>query len=357
MRPDPHPVIVIGAGQSGLAAAHALRSVGLPPLVLEAGERPTGSWSRYYDSLHLFSPAGYSNLPGLPFGGDPDRYPGRDEVVQYLARFAEHLDVEIRTRTTVRSVEPDGDGFLVHTTAGDTLPTSAVVAASGSFSRPFVPELGQDGFSGQVLHSADYRNPSAHTGARVVVVGGGNSGVQIADELTAASDVTLATRAPVTFTRQRIGGRDLHHWLKRTGFDLAPPAVLRRLLRAPLVIDTGAYREAVSSGRLERRPMFTRLDGDAVVWSDGSREHVDTVILATGYRPALEYLHPLGALTGSGAPLHSGGTSTTRPGLVYTGLELQRTFSSNTLRGVGRDAGHVARALATHVRRRSTVVG
>jgi putative flavoprotein involved in K+ transport len=96
--------IVVGAGQSGLAAAYALRRAGLAPVVLEAGPEPVGSWPRYYDSLTLFSPARYSSLPGLPFLGDPDRYPHRDEVADYLRRYAAHLDADIRTGQRVHTV-------------------------------------------------------------------------------------------------------------------------------------------------------------------------------------------------------------------------------------------------------------
>ncbi|MFF0000545.1 NAD(P)-binding domain-containing protein [Streptomyces avermitilis] len=112
-------VAVIGGGQSGLAAAHALRGQGLQPVVLEASEQAAGSWPRYYDSLTLFSPARYSSLPGLPFGGDPDRYAHRDEIVAYLLRCADRLGAEIRTRTRVRDVRPeDGASALGLRAAG-----------------------------------------------------------------------------------------------------------------------------------------------------------------------------------------------------------------------------------------------
>ena len=128
------PIVVVGAGQSGLAAARAVRDAGLRPLVLEASGSPAGSWPAYYDSLALFSPARYSALPGLPFPGGPDRYPCRDEVAGYLGRYADWLAVEIRTGTTVETIRPNGRGFVVHTAGGESLAATGVVAASGSFS-------------------------------------------------------------------------------------------------------------------------------------------------------------------------------------------------------------------------------
>ncbi|PRX51481.1 putative flavoprotein involved in K+ transport [Prauserella shujinwangii] len=350
-------VIVIGGGQSGLAAARAAREHGLTPVVLEAGPEPAGSWPHYYDSLTLFSPAGYSGAPDAPFPGDPERYPTRDEVAAYLRAYAAGLDVEIRTGTRVTAVTADPDGgFLVRTTAGETLPTRGVVAASGSFGNPRLPRLpGQDGFTGRVTHAARYREPGPYAGQRVVVVGAGNSAVQIGYELAGLAQVTLATRRPIAFVPQRQDGRDLHYWLRRTGFDDLPPEWLARLGAGTLVLDTGDYRAAFADGRLDRRPLFTAFDGEHVVWPDGGREKVDTVLFATGYRPHLNYLEPLGALA-DGLPWHAGGISGTHPGLVYTGLEFQRSFSSNTLRGVHRDARYVVAALAAHVREAGRLV-
>ena len=353
-----HPVIVVGAGQSGLAAARAVRDAGLHPVVLEAGDRPAGSWPHYYDSLRAFSPARYSAMPGFPMDGDPDRYPTRDEVADYLDRYAQHLGVDLRTHTRVTAVEGDEHGFLVHTADGDALAAAGVVAASGSFGSPIIPNLpGQDAFAGELLHVATYRSPAPYAGKRVIVVGGGNSGVQIAYELAAVADLTLATLAPVHFLPQVIRGRDLHHWLDVTGFDRLPAAWLRHIVRKPLVLDTGHYREAIASGQVERRAMFTGFDGDVVIWADGEREHVDAVIFATGYRPSVDYLRPLGALDENGLPLHVDGISTTHPGLVYLGLEFQRSFSSNTIRGVSRDADYVVGPLAAHVLQAPAIIG
>ncbi|MBQ0894831.1 NAD(P)/FAD-dependent oxidoreductase [Micromonospora sp. U56] len=351
MTPSSEPVIIVGGGQSGLAAARAALSVGLRPVVLQAGVETVGSWPDYYDSLTLFSPARYSALPGKAFGGgDPDRYPTRDEVVAYLRRYAGSLDADIRTGVRVTAVHPRrGAGYLVRTDTGDEIPAAGVVAASGSFGNPYLPVLpGREDYAGEVRHVAHYRRPEPYAGKRVIVVGAGNSAVQVAHELASHASVTLATRAPIQFVPQRIRGRDLHYWLHVTGADRLPRAVLTRLVRHSAVLDTGVYRDAIASGLLARREMFTAFTPDGVVWADGSFEVVDAVILATGYRPNLDYLGPLGTLE-RGMPRQVAGVSTTHPGLVYLGLEFQRSFSSNTLRGVGRDAAHVVAALAERV--------
>ncbi|NYF57961.1 flavin-containing monooxygenase [Micromonospora purpureochromogenes] len=343
-------MIIVGGGQSGLAAARAALSVGLRPVVLQAGVETIGSWPDYYDSLTLFSPARYSALPGMAFGGDPDRYPTRDEVVAYLRRYAGSLDADIRTGVRVTAVHPRrGAGYMVRADTGDEIPAAGVVAASGSFGNPYLPVLpGREDFAGEVRHVAHYRRPEPYAGKRVIVVGAGNSAVQVAHELASHARVTLATRAPIQFVPQRIRGRDLHHWLHVTGADRLPRAVLARLVRHAAVLDTGVYREAIASGLLARREMFTAFAPDGVVWADGSFEVVDAVIFATGYRPSLDYLGPLGTLE-RGMPRQVAGVSTTHPGLVYLGLEFQRSFSSNTLRGIGRDAAHVVAALAEGV--------
>ncbi|MGI5349773.1 flavin-containing monooxygenase [Streptomyces sp. CA-250714] len=352
-------VAVIGGGQSGLVAAQALTAEGLRPLVLEASDRAAGSWPRYYDSLTLFSPARFSAIPGTPFPGEGDHYPHRDEVTDYLTGLAAGLGTEIRFGTRVESVTASGDGgFLVRTEQGDVLRAAGVVAASGSFGNPHRPKLpGQDSFSGELLHVADNREPKPYAGKHVVVVGGGNSAVQVGYELAQIAEVTLATRTPIRFLPQTRNGKDIHHWTTTSGFDQLPPAWLARAVPGTLVMDTGEYRRALEEGLLKRREMFTALDGEHIVWPDGERERADVVLLATGYRPDLPYLHSLGALDESGMPLHSDGLSLAHPGLVHLGLEFQRSFASNTLRGVTRDAEHVIPPLVAHVRKAPATVG
>ncbi|MEV0108194.1 NAD(P)/FAD-dependent oxidoreductase [Nocardia sp. NPDC050799] len=342
-----YDAVVIGGGQSGLAAAHHLTGQGLNTAVLEAAEEATGSWPRYYDSLTLFSPAHYSSLPARPFPGDPDRYPHRDEVVDYLRSYAAGLDADIHTDTPVETATSTGsNGFTVTTGSGAVFTTPRVVAATGSFGSPFLPAVpGQEEFGGRILHASRYRNPAEFAGRRVVVVGAGNSAVQIAAELAQHGEVVLASRAPVKFVPQRPLGRDVHFWFTITGFDAAPLG--RLVTEAPTqpVLDEGRYRAALAGGRPQRREMFTAFTPEGVVWPDGTRTGVDAVVFATGYRPHLPYLAGTGALTEAGIPRQRQGLSTTHPGLGFLGLEWQRTPSSNSLRGVGRDAAYLVRRL------------
>lgn len=352
------PVVVVGGGQSGLAAARALRQLRMPTVILEASDRPAGSWPRYYDSLRVFSPAEYSSMPGMPFPGAPDRYPARDEVADYLEHYAARLDAEIQTSTRVETIQQDGREFIVFTDDGRALRASGIVAASGSFSNPYRPSFpGEDAFTGELSHVADYRNPAPYVGQRVIVVGAGDSAAQVANELAPVATVTLATRHPMRFIPQRLGGHDIHYWLRETGFDTLPAEWLNEITGGSVVTDSVGFQHTLARGDVDRRPMFIALDGNQVVWSDSQHEPVDAIILATGYRPSLDYLRELGALDAAAAPLHVGGISSTHVGLVYLGLEYQRSYASNTLRGVSDDARAVIAPLVAWIRDAPTMVG
>lgn len=341
-------LLVVGGGQSGLAAARTARDQGWEPVVLEAGPEPVGSWPRYYDSLRLFSPRRFSGFPGYSLPGPPDEYPHRDEVVDYLRGYAAWLGVDIRTSIRVLNVttDGDGDGFTAELDDGSSVSGDAAVAATGSFTNPHIPALpGLTVFAGRVLHVAGYRTPDEFADQRVLVVGAGNSAVQVAYELAQVARVSLVVRDRVRFASQRIGGRDLHWWLTRTGFDRLPTRVLNRLVTGNPVLDTGTYRTALATEVLDEQQMFTEFTPEGVTWADGRQGCVDAVIFATGYRPHLPYLRTLGAVDPAGMPQHKGGVSTVLPGLGFLGLEFQRSFASNTLRGVHRDATHVVRAL------------
>lgn len=215
--------VVIGAGQAGLAAAKALVNKGIRPVIVEAGGEPGGAWQHYYDSLALFSPARYSGLVGTPFPGDPDRYPLRDEVVAYLRDYAKRLDVDIRTNCRVLGVRGETHGYGVLTGDGDMFISPMLIAATGTYGNPFIPRVsGADTFSGGQLHAARYRGAGAFAGQRVVVVGAGNSAVQIAAELAETAVVTLASRRYPRLVPQRPLGFDMHFWYSRTGLDIAP---------------------------------------------------------------------------------------------------------------------------------------
>ncbi len=297
-------------------------------------------------------------MPGMPFPGDPDRYPARDEVADYLESYAAALSVEIHTGTRVATVGKEDRDFVVVTADGRRLRAAGIVAASGSFSGPYRPTFpGQESFTAEFLHVAKYRNPSPYAGKRVIVVGAGDSAAQVANELAPLAKVTLAARHPLRFIPQRIGRKDVHYWLRETGFDSLPAEWLTRITGGSVITDSVGFQQTLADGLLDVRPMFAGLDGDHVVWNQDERERVDAIILATGYRPSLGYLRELGALDPGGAPLHAGGISTTHLGLVYLGLEFQRSFASNTLRGVSGDASAVIAPLVAWIRDARRTIG
>ncbi|MGW1530487.1 flavin-containing monooxygenase [Streptomyces sp. NPDC002159] len=344
-------VIVIGAGQSGIAAAAALSRVGLQPLVLEAAEQPGGSWPHYYDSLVLFTPARFNELPGFPFPGNPYHFPTRDETVHYLRACAASLDCEFRTGARATAVTWEDGVYVVRaeTSAGDVIELAApmIVAATGNFSHPHLPDLpALDRYTGRLLHSAEYQNPAPFAGQRVVVVGAGNSAVQIAADLSSHARVTVASRSRIHYAPFTPASGASFVW--------AGLAVAARLPVGPLIARSSnptlvfADPATLVTGNPDHRELFTTAQGTELEWPGGHTEHVDTVILATGYRPALAYLDPLDALTNSGSPLQRRGLSLTHPGLAFVGLRHQGTLFSDTLHGVGHDARYVSRRLTVH---------
>ena len=334
-------VAVVGAGQSGLAAGQALQHAGLEVLILEAAADVGGSWPSYYDSLTLFSPARFSALPGMRLPGRSNRYPTRDEITDYLRDYAVRFDLPVQIDSRVLDAAWDGQAFHLDLAGGDRLTARGLVAASGGFGRPHIPDLpGLGEFTGTLLHAAHYRRPDQFAGQRVVVVGAGNTAVQVAVELAQVATVTVASRHPIRFQSQRPLGLDVHYWARWSGLEALSPGRSEGA-RSIMVLDDGRYSAAFAAGRLDRRPMFDRLTRDGVVWADGTAEPVDAVILATGYRPDVDYLAGLGALNADGWPIHCRGRSLTVPRLGYLGLPGQTGPASATVRGSGHDARRI----------------
>lgn len=321
-------ILIIGGGQAGLATAQRLGLRGHRPVILDAATHPGASWRSRWDSLRLFTPARRSALPGLPFPGPQGRYPGKDEVADYLADYARYFDLDIRHDTAVRRLSRDGADFLAETDRG-THRADAVVIATGPFQTPYVPAVSAS-FSGFQLHSADYRNPAQIPAGDILVVGGGNSGVQIAAELAATHDVTLAGRARPVMP-QRILGADVFTWLKTFGVVRAPvTGRLGRRVKArdPLIgkgVDHLRRKGIRVVGRLTEPHAIAPT---AVVW-------------ATGYTQDYTWLDIPGALDAGGRPRQSFGVSAV-PGLFHIGLSFQHSRGSALLGWVGEDAAMVA---------------
>ncbi|GHF65513.1 putative flavoprotein involved in K+ transport [Deinococcus metalli] len=345
----PLDALVIGGGSAGLAAAFWLQRRNLRFTVLEANSSPSGAWPVYYSSLTLFTPARHSRLPGLPFPGPPDHYPSRDAMAAYLRAYAEQLALPVEQDADVTCVQSMNGGFHITSRDGRTWSARTVVAATGTFRRPHRPSLpGAEHSRVQTLHASDYRHPEPFAGQRIVVVGAGNSGAQIAAELGRVARVTLAFRHPLRLFPQRPLGHDLTDWLTWSGVERVPIGAFGRVPDAQPVIAVPGLRAALHRGNPDLRPMFTALTQGGVRWADGSVEPIDTVILATGYGWNGAYLPPP-ALGPDGEPRQCLGSSTAIPGLYFVGLPGQRTVASGTVRAAGPDARAVVRHLAHHL--------
>ena len=210
-------VAVIGGGQAGFAIGYHLKRAGVSFVILEAGDAIAPAWRERWDSLVLFTPRRYDALPGLDFPGDPDGYPTRDEVIADLEDYSKRFNLPVELGARVRGVRPEGDRFAVELD-GRTVDAGQVVVATGPFQTPRVPGL--DGELAPDLyrtHSTGYRKPADVPAGTVLVVGGGNTGFQIAKELSASHEVHLAVGSRQMPLPQRLLGRDLFTWLERFG--------------------------------------------------------------------------------------------------------------------------------------------
>ncbi len=348
----PFDVLVVGAGQAGLAIGHCLQHAGLHFLILDAKAEIGGSWHDYWDSVTLFSPARYSGLHGLPFPGERTHYPTRREMIAYLQQYAAHFELPFMGNARVQCIQRQPDGvFSVRLADRRMLAARAVVTATGPFTKAYVPELpGQQDFAGQQLHASVYHRPEPFSGQRIIVVGSHNSAVQIGAELAQIARVTLAVRKAIRFTPLKRFGIHAFDLIHGTGFDMLQVGCRFNLCESSAVYDDGTYKAAFESGNPDVRPMFRALTPDGVRWADDTDERVDTVIYATGFdRRNLPYLTDTGALDANGLPLHHRGASTTVPGLFYLGLEGQIAPASATIRGVSRDARVVMKGIRQYL--------
>ncbi len=331
-------VVVIGGGQAGLAAGYYLRRAGLDSVILDAQTEPGGAWLHGWNSLRLFSPARHSSLPGWPMPPcQSPGYPTAGHVVDYLAAYEKRYELPIRRGETVTAVSRDGTRFAVSTDTGEWS-AKAVISATGTWWRPFLP-LMPGGFTGRQLHTVDYQGPEEFAGLDVVVVGGGNSGAQIAADLAGTTNLTWATRRPPRYLPDHIDGKALFDVATRrrqaleTGQpDTAGVSGLGDIVAVPPV------REARDAGLLRPSPMFARLDDDGPVWTDGTWQHADAIIWCTGFRPALGHLAPLRLRTTRGRIPTEGTRAVVEPRLHLLGYGDWTGPASATLIGVGMTA-------------------
>lgn len=339
-RSDVLDTVVVGAGQAGLALGYYLKQAGHRFVLVDAHARVGDSWRRRWDSLTLFTPRRYDALPGLDMPGDPDGHPGKDEVADYLEGYAVHLDLPVRLDSPVTSVRAQPYGFIIETPT-ETFASRNVVVATGPFHTPFVPDVAAKLAPEVVqIHSTAYQRPAQVPDGEVVVVGGGNTGVQIAEELAAhGRRVTLSAPTLGPVLPQRLLGRDIFWWFDRLGtMRLGPDHPIGRRIRAKNpIIGTDVDRLLRTVRRAER---VVDAQGDQLLMADGAQFRADAVIWATGFRPYYPWLH-VPVLDAHGAPVHHHG-ETAWPGLYFLGLSWQRSRGSALLGWVRYDAADLA---------------
>lgn len=338
---DDREVVVVGGGQAGLAIGYFLARQGRDFVILEAADEPAAAWRTRWDSLKLFTPVRYSSLPGLPFPGDPDGYPGRDEVAAYLTDYARRFALPLELGSRVRSIRTSDGRYLVEL-EDHTYNAAQVVVATGPFQIPFLPPLAA-GLARDVvqLHSTAYRSPANIPEGPMLVAGGGNTGFQIAEELSASREVNLSIGSRQTPLPQRILGRDLFWYLEKTGVirKSTDTRIGRRLAGRDTLIGSSPRVLRTRYG-VKLHPRTVEASGRTTRFSDGSTLEVASVIWATGFRHDHSWINaPI--FDHNGRVVHRRGV-TTAPGLYFLGLSWQHTRGSALIGWVGDDAAYIA---------------
>lgn len=335
-----YDLIIIGGGQSALATAYFLRRSGLNYIILDEQEAAGGAWRHTWDSLKLFSPGTGSSLPGRLWKNED--YPTRAEVLAYLEDYEARYDLPVLRPVAVTAVRKSGDIFELETSQG-AFRSRAVISATGTWKAPYIPDYpGSDLFRGQQLHSAWYRRSADFAGQSVLIVGGGNSGAQILAEVSKVATTTWITESPPLFLPDEVDGRYLFnvasakYQATRQGAAWKADPALKKGLSAIVMVDS--VKEARDRGVLGHRPPFARFEAEGVVWEDGSRLQVDSVIWCTGFKAALEHLAPLDLQNAKGRIAVKGTRAQEVDGLWLVGYGGWTGYASATLIGVGRTA-------------------
>lgn len=373
-------VMIVGGGASGLSAAAALARRGVEAVVLEQDAAVGGTWARRYDRLHLHTVRGFSGLAHFPIPRRFPRYLSRDDVVAYLGEYARRFGLRVVAGTPVRTIRraPEKpDAWTVETTGGDVWEARVVVVATGQYREPIVPSWpGRDIYAGHLAHSSAYSNAAPYIGRRVLVVGAGNSGAEIATDLSenGAAYVAVSIRTPPPIVPRDPFGLPV----QRTSIVLStlPPSVANRIgwvtarlalgdltryglpkgdfapyttKRIPL-IDVG-FVDAVKQGRVAVKAALERLTQVGAVFVDGTSEPFDAIVAATGFTTGLASLLDVpDILNEQGEPRSASGEATAHPGLYFVGY-------THSLRGHLFEANRASRRLARNVARYLAATG
>ena len=332
-------VLVVGGGQAGLSAGYYLSRAHVPFVILDAERRVGDVWRRRWDTLELFTTARYSELPGLTFPGNPERFPGKDDVADYLEHYARTFELPVCTDSRAASLERADGGYRV-TTASGTHEAEYVIVATGAYQRPNIPPIAEQlGREVTQLHSADYRNPEQLPDGPVLVVGAANSGAQIAEDLAATHRVYLSHGSRLPHLPRRVLGKSLHWWGDHLGLIAAPLDSWRgRTQRGELLVGAGLRRRAQRHG-IELLGRTVDAEGTTARFEDGRTLEVDSVVWATGFRPNYSWID-LPIFDERGAPRHTRGVSES-PGLYFLGMYHQYSRGSALIGFIRHDAAYV----------------
>ncbi|NOU92399.1 SidA/IucD/PvdA family monooxygenase [Paenibacillus sp. LMG 31456] len=340
-----YEVIIIGGGQSGLSTGYFLRKYNTEFMILDANNQIGDSWRNRYDSLTLFSPRAYSSLQGMPMPGEAEGYPNKDEVADYLESYAMAFSLPIRTKTLVTGLSKIYNGFRIHTNR-DTYTAKNIIIAAGPFQTPFIPEtakaLHADIYQ---VHSSQYKNPLQLQEGPVLVVGGGNSGTQIAAECSLSRQVILSVSKPLRFIPNRLLGKSIFSWFDILGLSQATSDsfIGRRLRQNEPIIGT-ELKPYLLNGSVRVKPATVRFGPEEVYFEDGSHLPVRNIIWATGFRCDYSWISIPGVVDVAGRPIHKRGVSPIL-GLYFVGLPWQHRRGSALIGGVGIDSEWIVEQL------------
>ena len=352
-------VLVIGAGQAGLAAGYHLRRAGMAFTIVDASRRVGDSWRQRYDGLTLFTPRQFSALPGMELPGNREGYPDRDEFADYLEAYAVRSNLPIRLQRQVAALVEADDGFEARFPDGETLRASDVIVATGGFQRPLVPRVARD-FGTDVLQltTETFRNPMQVPDGPVLVVGDGASGRDIAVECRSTQPVLLATGKPRRLLPERILGKSIWWWLRLTGVLQAPEGsfIGRKLMETDAFPDRGRSNAALEQRGIRIVPRLVGAEPGRARFSDSDTAEIRTVIWATGYRDDTSWLDMAEAKTADGGFVHAAGISRVK-GLYFVGRPWQRNRASALIMGAGEDAALIVQSIISTAPSRSSETG